>query len=146
MKILSELVCKQFIQLIEEFPAELEEITQTLKHIVRGEKVDVVYYVESHYHDINPRRNHVPSTEVDKGNIDHRRDEVAEPAPIKAVGKAEALEKKPSYEGTQELPDLDDDQVEQEKLLEVEKRDMEIARKMQREWDQEQGFKPKQED
>ena len=50
-------MCLQVLQIIEEFPQELPEITSTIQSFAEGKPIDFVHWVESHYHEVNPNRN-----------------------------------------------------------------------------------------
>jgi hypothetical protein len=114
-RILSQPNVKQMLKLLLDFPAEADKILKVLKSLQNGAALDLINFIESYYHDR-------PSA-VDR--------EEAGPPPSEL-----------NNDGTMELEDVFEENVdveggEDEKRRKREEEDVEFARRIQQEFDEE---------
>lgn len=61
-RLISQLIVKQLVQLVEDCPAQTDRIVKGLKSISGGSSIDIIKWIESFYHDA-PDHNRNQDTE-----------------------------------------------------------------------------------
>jgi hypothetical protein len=103
---ISKMMFKQMLRIVEEFPGELNEVRGVLEQLKEGKRVDMIEWIESHYHELN-QDGRLKANGRSPARRSHSHSREPSPQPLERDGTLELPD-----DGTQELPEAESVEVE----------------------------------